>query len=93
MEWTLFEKIIFILFCLLGFIFLAHSITTNRKVQDKVDDDADSLYCERDVIGQLKPGLGGNSKNDIPIAGQPTILLMIALIFMIVALVFHTDWV
>ena len=83
--WTFTEKIIGIAFCLIVLTLVARSIIDKNKTKDEVDQDAESLYHDRDVVGQTRDWLGPKApkeKTDLPLSNSNNILLILIAIFM-----------
>ncbi|MFZ6051222.1 hypothetical protein [Halocola ammonii] len=83
--WTFTEKIIGIAFCLIILTLVARSIVDKNKVKDEVDSEAESLYHDRDVVGQTRDWLAPNApkeKTDLPLSNSNNLLLILIAIFM-----------
>jgi len=65
---------------------LARSIVDKNKIKDEVDEDAESLYHDRDVIGQprdWKNVTESKSRNVLPTGSSDNLFLILAAVFMI----------
>ncbi len=87
MEWTLFDKIIFIFACLGLALLTAIAFNKRGKAKDEVDENSNALYEDKDVLGQSKSWLSSEDVNDVPINISPRMYLILITIVMIVLLV------
>ena len=90
-EYTFLSKVFIIIAVLVIILFVAEIWVDRVKADDRVSDESEGIYLDRDVLGQPKGWLNpakNVDKNALPTSGNPSVLLIIAAMIMIWALFF-----